>query len=136
MADHKTGSGKLPPGFEHLGPEALKELAALTYARSSAFRAIYSNLYRTRAGVNELTIILSKVTHAPSLNVFGNILEEEVEVAMGWPQIKMLSQTLAAIVATYEQEIGEIKIPTNFVINLEGQRKAIRSLGIASDPKK
>ncbi len=135
MTDRETGSEKLPPGFEHLAPEVIKELAALTYVRSSAFRSVYSNLYRTRVGLNELTLILSKVNHTPSLGVFGNILEEEVEVAMGWPQIKMLSQTLAAVITAYEQEIGEIKIPTNFVISVDAQRKAIQSLGIASGQK-
>jgi Protein of unknown function (DUF3467) len=107
-------------------------LETITVIRSDTYKTIYSNLYRTRVGSGEMTIIFNKVTHSPSILATGNIVEEQVEIIMPWPQIKMFEQTLKSIIDAFEQEVGVIPIPTSFQVNAEGQREAVRSLGLPS----
>jgi hypothetical protein len=110
-------------------------IASLTFTRSADYKAIYSNFFRTRVGAGEITVIFSRITHAPSIGVAGNIIEEQAEVTMSWPQLKMLEQVLRGFIDVTEQEVGEISIPTAFKIDLEGQRTVVRSLGLPSRVK-
>jgi hypothetical protein len=121
---------------QQIPPEIAEQLAGLTFTRSPDYKTIYSNLFRTRIGNGDITLVCSRITHAPSLKAAANIVEEQVEVVMSWPQLKMLEQMLRSLVDTLEQEIGEIQIPTSYTPNPEGQRAAIRSLGFPSLAKK
>jgi hypothetical protein len=113
-----------------LSPELSAALAAITVTRSDAYKTIYSDAVRTRIGVGDVTIIFSKTTHLPSVLANPNIIEEQAEVIMPLPQLKMFERILRSLVDAFEQEVGVIPIPTSFVINIEGQRQAIRSLGL------
>jgi hypothetical protein len=131
----------LPPGtidkLENLAPH-LKEqlekmapmLSTLAVTRANDYKAVYSNFYRTRIGANEVTLLFARMTHTPSIFAVANTIEEEFEVTMGWTQIKMLAMTLAEMITAFEQEVGTIPIPSSFQPNLEGQRQAVRALGL------
>jgi hypothetical protein len=110
-------------------PNLEKLIADLTVTRAADYKTIYSNLFGTRIGGDDITIIFSRLTHSPSILANANILEEQVEIVMSWSQLKMFEQTLRTLVDAIDQEIGEIKIPTGFKINPEGQRGVIRGLG-------
>jgi hypothetical protein len=131
----------LPPGaidnLEKLAPhlkEQLEKMApaltALAVTRSNDYKAAYSNLYRTRIGANEVTLLFARMTHTPSIFAVVNAIEEEFEVTMGWSQIKTLVMTLTEIIRAFEQEVGTIPIPLSFQPNLEAQRQAVRNLGL------
>jgi hypothetical protein len=107
-------------------------IANLAVTRSAEYRTIYSNVFRPRIGNGDVTLIFSKLDHAPSLAANANVLEEQVEIVMAWSQLKMLTLTLNSIVNALEQEVGEVKIPTSFKIDLENQRAVIRTLGFTS----
>jgi Protein of unknown function (DUF3467) len=121
---------------EQISPEIVQQLAGLSFTRSPDYKTIYSNLFRTRIGSGDISIVFSRNTHTPSLTATANIVEEQVEVVMSGPQLKMLEQMLHTLVDTLEQEVGEIQIPMAFKTNLEAQRAAIRSLGFPSLAKK
>jgi hypothetical protein len=106
------------------------ELASLEVTRSADYKAVYSNVYRSRLGAEEITLIFGRLRHAPSIMADVSILEEEAEVIMTWSQLKMLAQTLSSTIDALEQEIGEVKIPKNFKIDMERQRAVVRSLGL------
>jgi hypothetical protein len=122
----------IPPHLEEQAAKLAPPLAALTVTRSNEYRTIYSNFYRTRIGANEITMTFSRISHAPSILAPANIIEEQTEIVMGWPQLKMLAQTLREIVEAFEKEVGTIPLPLVFRPNLEGQRQAVRTLGLPS----
>jgi hypothetical protein len=107
-------------------------IANLAITRSPDYKSVYSNLFRTRVGAGEIVVIFSRITHTPSIVAAGNVLEEQVEVIMPWPQLKMFAQTLSTIVDAIDEEVGEIPTPTAFSVSVEGQRGAVKSLGLAS----
>jgi Protein of unknown function (DUF3467) len=118
-------------------PADLAQLAAnLTFTRSAEYKVVYSNIFRTRVGPGEITIVFSRATHAPGIGVGANIVEEQVEVVLSWPQLKMFELALRSVVDAIEQEVGEIPIPNAFTVNPEGQRSVIRTLGFPSPTKK
>jgi hypothetical protein len=121
---------------QQIPPEIAEQLASLTFTRSPDYKTIYSNLFRTRIGNGDITIVCSRTTHTPSLRAPANVIEEQVEVVMSWPQLKMLEQMLRSLVDTLEQEIGEIQIPKAYNTNPEGQRAAILALGFPSQGQK
>ena len=119
------------PEKQESTPALPEAIAALTVTRSADYKVVYSNVYRTRIGAGELTLLFGRFAHAPNIRAEVNVLEEEVEVIMTWSQLKMLAQTLSSAIDALEQEIGEVKIPTAFKIDLESQRAAVRSLGFS-----
>lgn len=117
-------------------PEIAKLLAGLTFTRSSEYKVVFSNAFRTRVGTGDITLIFSRVTHTPSVAIAGTIIEEQVEIAMSWPQLKQLAMALTSIVNAIEQEVEEIQVPMAFKIDPEAQRVVIRGLGFPSRTKK
>jgi hypothetical protein len=116
---------------------ALAQLISnLTVTRSADYRTIYSNVFRTRVGNGDVTVIFSRLTHNPSITAAGDVIEEQVEIVMTWSQLKMFAQALRTLVDVIDQEVGEIEIPSNFRLNPEAQRSAIRTLGYRSPAKK
>jgi hypothetical protein len=116
---------------------ALAQLISnLTVTRSADYRTIYSNVFRTRVGNGDVTVIFSRLTHNPSITAAGDVIEEQVEIVMTWSQLKMFAQALRTLVDVIDQEVGEIEIPSGFRLNPEAQRSAIRTLGYRSPPKK
>jgi hypothetical protein len=130
------GLAKLMPDLSNMSVDLVKQIAALSVTRSAEYRSIYSDIFRARIGSGDATLIFSRLTHSPSIAAAGNVIEEQVEVVMSWPHLKMLEHTLRNLVDAIEQEIGEIKLPAAFNPNLEAQRIAIRSLGLSSSTKK
>jgi len=116
---------------------ALAQLISnLTVTRSADYRTIYSNVFRTRVGNGDGTVNISRLTHNPSITAAGDVIEEQVEIVMTWSQLKMIAQALHTLVDAIDQEVGEIQIPSNFRLNPEAQRSAIRTLGYRSPAKK
>jgi hypothetical protein len=97
---------------------------------------LHVDIFRTRIGNGDVAIVFARTTHTPSLTATANVVEEQVEVVMSWPQLKMFEQMLHAIVDAIDQETGEIQIPRAFVPNLEAQRAAVQSLGFPSPTAK
>jgi hypothetical protein len=93
-------------------------------------------VFRTRVGNGDVTVIFSKLTHNPSITAAGDVIEEQVEIVMTWSQLKMFAQALHTLVDAIDQEAGEIQIPSNFRLNFEAQRSAVRTLGYRSPAKK
>jgi hypothetical protein len=120
----------LPPHIREQIEKAAPTLSSLLATRANDYKSSYSDLYRTRMGANGVTLLFARMTHSPSLLAMSDRFEEEAEVTMGWSQIKMLSITLGEIVRAFEDEIGAILIPTAFQPNLDGQRQAMRNLGL------
>jgi hypothetical protein len=79
--------------------------------------------------------VFNRSTHSPNVLATTNIIEEQAEVIMPLPQLKMFVQILASVVDAFEHEVGVIPIPTAFRPNPEGQRQAVRSLGLPSAVK-
>jgi hypothetical protein len=123
MADQKNP-------FENFPPEVQALLNSLTVTRSPAYRTIFSNVFRTRLGAGEVTLIFSRLAHRPSIAAAVDSIEEEVEIVMSWPQLKMFIKTLQGVVEAIDSEVGEIKVPANFQSNLDAnaasQRQAVR----------
>jgi hypothetical protein len=117
-------------------PDIAEKLAKLITIRSPEYKTLYSNIFRPRVGAGDITIIFSKLTHSPSLMAVADVVEEQVEVVMSWPQLKMFTETLSTLVEAIDEEIGEIKLPTGFKPNIERQREAIRSMGYPPSAKK
>jgi hypothetical protein len=105
--------------------------------RANDYKAIYCNIFRTAISHGELTIVFSKLTHLPGLNVAGSIIEEQIEVALAWPHMKILAATLDSLVQAVEAEVGVIPVPKQFTETMVGavdrQRTAIRTLGLSAE---
>ncbi len=116
-------------------PDVAKLLAGLTFTRSPEYKVVYSNVFRTRVGGGDITLIFSRITHVPSIAVAGDVVEEQIEVVMSWQQLKQFEMALKSVVDAIEQEVGEIQVPTVFKIDQDGQRAVVRSLGFPSPAK-
>jgi Protein of unknown function (DUF3467) len=107
----------------------------LSITRSNDYKTIYSNLFKTRVGNGEVTIIFSKITHAPSMTAEGNIVEEQSEIVMSWPQMKMFAIHLTGLVNAVERELGNIPIPEAFRQSVrshpDAQQTVVRTLGLS-----
>jgi hypothetical protein len=110
--------------------EAVPALSRLKVTRANDYKATYSNIFRIRIGPSEMTVLFARQSHSPSIVAMADTVEEEVEVTMGWPQIKMLQIALTDIVSSYEEEIDAIHIPVAFKPNAAGWRQAVRNLGL------
>jgi hypothetical protein len=122
----------IPP---HLAAEAEKlapALAALTVTRSSDYKTVYTNVFRTRISANEVTIVLSRITHRPGILIAGDVIEEQTEIVMAWPELKMFEKTIRSLVDAFEMEVGIIPISSSFQSNLEGHRQAVRTFGLST----
>lgn len=116
---------------------ALAQLISnLAVTRSADYKTIYSNVFRSRVGNGDVTIIFSRLAHNASITAAGDVIEEQVEIVMSWSQLKMFAQALHTLVDAIDQEVGEIQIPSNFKLSVEAQRSAIRTLGYRSPAKK
>lgn len=76
-------------------------------ARSAQYRIIYSNIFKSRIGPNDLALvfgILSDATGAPVANVW----QEEATIVMAWPQVKILAKFLSEVVEAAEGQLGPI----------------------------
>jgi hypothetical protein len=107
----------------------------LTFTRSADYKTISSNVFRPRIGNGNIAIVCCRTTHTPGIEISANIIEEQIEITMSWTELKMLEQTLRAIVDALDHEVGEIPTPTSFKINPEGQRAAARGLGFPPPAK-
>jgi hypothetical protein len=108
----------------------------LSITRSIDYKSIYSNIFKTRIGNGEITIIFSRITHAPSIApAEGNIVEEQLEIVMAWPQLKMFVLHLTGLVNAVEAELGSIPVPEAFRQSLranpDAQRNVVRTLGLS-----
>jgi hypothetical protein len=119
-------------------PDDNPDLSGVSFTRSADYRTIYSNLIRTRLGPGEVVMVISRMTHSPSRTAEVNTIEEQVEIIVGWPQLKMLSSVLASLVTAIEEEVGAIPVPIPFQHAAESQpemqRAAVRSLGLSAKP--
>jgi hypothetical protein len=112
-------------------------VAGVTVTRSEQYRSVFSDIYRARVGIGEVSLVFSRVTHTPSITAEANVVEEQVEIVLGWPSIKMLQMHLSALVSGIEQEIGQIPVPNVFLsnsnpnINPTAQAGVIRTLGLS-----
>jgi hypothetical protein len=126
---------KLSPEIREQIENAAPSLSALLTIRAADYKAAYSDLFRTRMGAGDMTLLFARLTHSPSVIATANTVEEQFEVTLGWPQLKMLLITLSDIVDAFEEEIGPIPIPLNFRPNKEGQRRAVRNLGLPTSQR-
>jgi hypothetical protein len=113
-----------------------KAIAALTVTRSPEYRTIYSNVVRPRVGNGDITLIFSRLTHAPHILANAQIVEEQVEVVMSWIHLKMFEQTLRMLVDAIDQEVGDIPLPAGFKLDPEAQHAVVRTLGLGPPAKK
>jgi len=106
--------------------------------RSHEYRTISSDVFRTRIGLGECTIILGKAGHVPSINPEASILEEQLEVLVSWTNLKILAAHLMSITAAIEAELGPILVPASVLEsrgrNFEHHRELIRGLQLAAIP--
>jgi hypothetical protein len=111
------------------------EVSGITVTRSEEYKSIFSNAYRVRIGVGDITLIFNRATHAPNITAEASVVEEQVEIVMAWPIIKMLQVHLSSLVSAIEQEIGYIPVPDAFLanpnMNPTAQREVVRSLGLS-----
>jgi hypothetical protein len=103
-----------------------------TFTRAPEYRTIISDFHRARVGNGTANIIFSQVSHAPSAQILGNIIEEKVELVLSWTQLKMVSMNLASIVKAIETEIGPIPVPQGYQVIDANNQLAVRSLGYPS----
>jgi hypothetical protein len=110
--------------------------STLSFTRSDEYKTVFSNVFRIRVGLGDITLIFSKISHAPSIGAEANVVEEQVEVVLAWPSIKMLQMHLSSLISGIEQEVGEIPVPNAFLtspsVSLTAQREVIRSFGFSS----
>jgi len=110
--------------------EAQPTAAGITFARSADYRTIFSNITRTRIGNGEVTLIFSRVAHAPNNPAaVGSVIEDQVEIVLTWIQLKIFNDQLTAVVMAIDEEVGEIKLPMAIKTYPEVQRTNVRSLG-------
>jgi hypothetical protein len=128
--------GELAPEAQAQLEKVVPILSKINVTRATDYKNIYSNIFRTRIGTSEVTLLFARQTHTPSILASADSVEEECEVTMGWPQIKMLLMTLSDVISSYEAEIGVIGIPAAFQPNTAGWRPAVRNLGIPSAPSR
>jgi hypothetical protein len=109
--------------------------SGISVTRSDKYRTVFSNAYRVRVGIGEITLIFNRITHTPSMAAEPNVVEEQVEIVMTWQSIKMLQLHLSSLISGIEQEVGEIPIPNAFLVNPgmspTAQREFIRSFGLS-----
>ena len=82
-----------------------------SFTRADDYKRLYSDIFRTRIGNGDLTLIFSKTTHDPGIDVSGNIIEEQVEVTLTWTHMKVLASLLSSLTQAVETEIGPIPLP-------------------------
>jgi hypothetical protein len=113
-------------------------LANISFRRAGDYKNIYSDLFKAIIGNGQLTIIFSRATHEPSATAETNIIEEQLEIVMSWPQMKMLAMHLISLVQAVEKEVGSIPIPNvfqNFIReNPQAQENIVRGLGLSTVP--
>jgi hypothetical protein len=107
---------------------------SLTFTRAPDFKTIFSDIVRPTIGNGSITIVFSKLTHKPSLNVQTNIVEEHVEVVMTWTQFKMVMQNFSSILSAIETEVGPIPMPHAFRASDASNRAIVRALGLTASP--
>src|ERR1700730_2429576 len=84
-----------PTQTERLAAAAeVAEAANIHFERSADFKTIYSNFFRTRTGNGDFSLIFSRITHTPGLDIAGNIMEEQAEIIITWQQLKILTGLL------------------------------------------
>jgi hypothetical protein len=79
------------------------------WARSPAFRSIFSNFFQYRLGYGEIAVMLGTIT-SDSTPAGTAVLEQEAEIFMTWAQLKNLTLTMQLVIQTIESEIGPIPI--------------------------
>src|SRR4051812_21167576 len=84
---------------------------SITVIRSPDYRTITSDIFRSRVGGGECTIIFSKIGHTPNLNTDANRLEEQIEIVMSWSNFKILAMHLSSLTAAIEAVHGPIPVP-------------------------
>jgi hypothetical protein len=106
----------------------------VSFSRSSDYKSVYSNFFRTRVGNGDVTIIFSKFTHTSGVDVVGDVVEEQIEVVMAWPMLKILADQISSLVDAIELELCIIPTPQNAIvpadIQIEKQQQIVRSLGL------
>jgi hypothetical protein len=107
-------------------------LANLTWTRSPEYKAIFAEGVRTRIAASGIHLIFHRITHAPSLAVAGNVVEEQVEIILGWSDLKVIAQSLHDIVVAFEEEISPIPIASIATSNPDGQREVVKTLGLVA----
>jgi hypothetical protein len=79
------------------------------FVRSSLYRMIYSNFFRYLPLPSDFTVIFCKILAAQPGG--GGAIIDEVEITVGYAQLKIIYEHLAAFMSTYERELGVIEIP-------------------------
>jgi hypothetical protein len=101
---------QLPPHIAAAAAAAAAVAAArVVPARSSEYRSIYTNVFKTRVGVNEVATIFGYLTDQPGAPI-ANVWQEEACVIMSWSQVKTYAKFLSEIVAAAEEYLGPIPI--------------------------
>jgi hypothetical protein len=107
----------------------------VSFTRSDEYKTVFSNFFRIRVGLGEITLIFSKIAHTPGILAEPNVVEEQMEVALTWSSIKMLQLHLSSLISGIEQEVGEILIPNGFLaspsMSPAAQREIIRTFGLS-----
>jgi hypothetical protein len=119
-------------------PDVEDDDVSAPVTRANDYKAVYCNIFRTAIGHGELTVVFSKLTHPPGITVAGSIIEEQIEIVLAWPHMKILAATLDALVQAVEAEVGVIPVPKQFIEAMVGavdrQRNGIRTLGMSAEP--
>src|SRR5690349_3187403 len=89
--------------------------SSISFTRSPEYRAIFSDIVRTRVGNGECAIIFSKATHVPGVNIATSVIEEQIEVIVTWAELKALSLTMASLVEGIEAEMGPLPIHSKLI---------------------
>lgn len=77
------------------------------WERSPDFRTIFSNHFNFRFAPGDGNITFSQLVDAPG-SAMQNIVMEQINITMSWPQIKNLVRHLNAVVQEMEEEYGPI----------------------------
>jgi hypothetical protein len=94
------------------------------------FRLVQCHLFRAKLTSGEVTLTVSTIVDQPGIPR-TEAIEDQVAIAMSWPELKMLAQHLATLVSAIEQEIGPIPIPHVFAATVESHLAAVRTLGMS-----
>src|SRR5262249_30435017 len=89
--------------------ETPPQLLNVQWLTSPQYRIIHSNMFRHRINMGEMMLHFHTITDtgiAPA-----PVVIEEVSVAMSFPQIKTLRETLNVVIEVFEKEIGPIVDP-------------------------
>ena len=75
--------------------------------RSSDYRRFSSNHFFLRFAPGEANVTFSQLIDVPG-STLQDVIQEQANITMSWPQLKMLGEYISATVQAMEREVGPI----------------------------